>query len=253
MLNFVKHFFVKKAQDAQTGFVKMLVEFDPETASEAEISELDEALTKLTRQMVAAKQAWEREDREAVEIQKNYDLRLAAAERLQAKAEAASPEERAQVEASLGALLAELEKMVPEIDRELREAQEAKVYYDELAQAVKTASERLKTARERLLEAKRRMDVAKVRMERAREQEDRAKVLAGIKQQAGNLGAAFDAMTQKAREMEADAEVHAQKTQLLTPPKSEDPYITQALKEAAGENAPAQASLAGRLAALKKK
>jgi len=253
MLNFVKHFFVKKAQDAQSGFVKLLVEFDPETASEAEISELDEALTKLTRQMVNAKQAWEKEDREAVEIQKNYDLRLAAAERLQAKADAASPEEKAQVEASLGALLAELEKMVPEIDRELREAQEAKVYYDELAQAVKSASERLKTARERLSEAKRRMDVAKVRMERAKEQEDRAKVLAGIKQQAGNLGTAFDAMTQKAQEMEANAEVHAQKTQLLTPPKSEDPYITQALKEAAGEQAPAQTSLADRLAALKKK
>ena len=253
MLNFFKHFFVNKAKDVQSGFVKMLVEFDPETASEAEIGELDDALTKLTQQMVSAKTAWEREDREAKEIQKNYDLRLAAAERLQARAEAAPAEEKAQVEASLATLLADLEKMVPEIEREQREAEEAKVYYDELAGAVKTAAERLKTARERLSEAKRRMDVAKVRMERAKEQEDRAKVLAGIKQQAGNLGTAFDAMTQKAREMEADAEVHAQKTQLLTPPKSEDPYITQALMEAAGESAPAQTSLSDRLAALMKR
>lgn len=253
MLNFVKHFFVKKAQDAQAGFVKMLVEFDPSTASEAEINELDEALTKLTKQMVEAKQAWEREDREAREIQKNYDLRLAAAERLQAKADAAGPEEKAQVEASLAALLGELEKMIPEIDRELREAQEAKVYYDELAQAVKGASERLKTARERLAEAKRRMDVAKVRMERAKEQEERAKVVAGIKLQANNLGTAFDAMSKKAQELETQAEVHAQKSQLLAPPKAEDPYIAQALKEAAGVEAQPQQSLADRLAALKKK
>ncbi|GFK93022.1 hypothetical protein NNJEOMEG_00851 [Fundidesulfovibrio magnetotacticus] len=253
MLNFLKHFFVNKAQDAQSGFVKMLVEFDPETASEAEIGELDDALTKLTRQMVDAKKAWEREDQEAREIQKNYDLRLAAAERLQARAEAAPEGEKAQVEASLAGLLAELEKMVPEIDREQREAQEAKAFYDELAEAVKSASERLKTARERLNDAKRRMEAAKVRMDRAQEQEERAKVVAGIKQQAGNLGTAFDAMTQKAQEMEARTEVHAQKAQLLAPPKSEDPYLAQALKEAQGVSTQPQQSLSDRLAALKKK
>lgn len=253
MLSFLKNFFAVKATDVQTSFVQMLVEFDPETASEAEIATLDEALTKLTGQMVAAKHAWEKEDREAQEIKKNYDLRLAAAERLQAKAEAAQGDEKAQVEASLAALLADLEKMVPEIDREVQEATEAKGYYDELAQAVKSASERLKTARERLSDAKRRMDVAKVRMERAQEQEDRAKVVAGIKKQADSLGTAFDAMSKKAAEMEAKTEVHNQKTQLLAPPKAEDPLIAQALKEAAGEQAKPDQSLADRLAALKKK
>jgi len=253
MISFLKNFFVKKAEDVQTGFVQMLVEFDPETASDAEIATLDEALTKLTQQMVSAKHAWEKEDREAKEIQKNYDLRMAAAERLQAKAESASPDEKPQVEASLASLLSELEKMVPDIDRELKEALEAKGYYDELAQAVKTASERLKTARDRLSDAKRRMDVAKVRMERAEEQEERAKVVAGIKKQADSLGTAFDAMSKKAAEMEAKTEVHTAKTQLLTPPKTEDPYIAQALKEAAGEQAKPEQSLSERLAALKKK
>jgi phage shock protein A len=253
MINFLKHFFANKAQDVQSGFVKMLVAFDPNTATEAEISELDDALTKLTEQMVAAKNAWEKEDRQAKEIQKNYDLRLAAAERLQAKADSAAPEEKAQVEASLASLLSELEKMAPDAEREAKEAEEAKVYYDELSQAVKDSSVRLKTARDRLSEAKRRMDVAKVRMERAEEAEDRAKVLAGIKHQANTLGTAFDAMTQQAEEMEAKAEVHKQKSQLLSPAQSEDPLIAQALKEAAGVEAPAQQSLADRLAALKKK
>jgi chromosome segregation ATPase len=253
MISFLKNFFVAKATDVQSGFVQMLVEFDPETASEAEIATLDEALTKLTQQMVAAKHAWEKEDREAQEIQKNYDLRLAAAERLQAKAETAQGDEKGQVEASLATLLSDLEKMVPEIEREAREAVEAKCYYDELAQAVKSASERLKTARERLSDAKRRMDVAKVRMERAQEQEDRAKVVAGIKKQADSLGTAFDAMSKKASEMEAKTEVANHKTQLLAPPKSEDPILAQALKEAAGEQAAPSVSLSDRLAALKKK
>ena len=253
MFDFLKHFVTKKAQDAQGGFVKLLVEFDPETASEAEIGELDDALTRLTQQMVAAKTAWEREDREAKEIQKNYDTRLAAAERLQGMADAASGDEKPKIEASLATLLGELEKMVPDVERELQEATDAKVYYDELAQAVKDAAERLRTARTRLSEAKRRMDTAKVREERAREQEDRAKVVAGIKQQASTIGTAFDAMTKKAQELEAKTEVHNQKTQLLTPPKSDDPYLAQALKEASGEQAPAQQSLSERLAALKKK
>ncbi len=254
MFNFLKHFVVKKAEDAQTGFLQMLVEFDPETASEAEIAELDEALTKLTQQMIGAKKAWEKEQREADDIQKTYDLRVSAAERLQAKAEAAGPEEKAQIEATLAKLLEDLEKMVPEVEREGTEAAEAKVYFDELASAVKSAAERLKTARDRLSEAKRRMDVAKVRMERAEEQEERAKVVAGIKKQVSNMGTAFDSMTKKAESMEAQAEVHKTKTTLLTPSKgSEDPILAQALKEAAGETDKPSQSLSERLAALKKK
>lgn len=253
MINFMKNFFLSKATDAQSSLVRLLVEFDPETASEAEIATLDEALTKLTQQMIAAKQAWEKEDREAKEIKNNYDLRLSAAERLQAKADAASAEEKPKIEASLAGLVAELEKMVPEIDREAKEAEEAKGYYDELAEAVKTSAGRLKTARDRLSDAKRRMDVAQVRAQRAQEQEDRAKVVAGIKKQADSMGAAFDAMSRKAAELEAQAEVHTEKTRLLTPPKSEDPYLAEALKEAAGKAEPAPQSLGDRLAALKKK
>jgi DNA repair exonuclease SbcCD ATPase subunit len=254
MISFLKHYFEKKAENVQNGFTKLLVEFDPQTASEAEIGELDEALTKLTQQMVGAKNAWDKELRQSQEIQKNYDLRLSAAERLQAKSAAApSPEEKAQVEASLAKLLDELEKMAPEVQREAQEAKESQGYYEELNQAVKTASERLKTARERLSDAQRRMDLAKVRMERAKEQEDQAMVLSGIKKQASSIGTAFEAMSKRADEMETQAEVHRQKAQLLTPPQGgDDPLIAAALKEASGDTAKPQQSLADRLAALKK-
>jgi chromosome segregation ATPase len=254
MISFLKHFLEKKAEDVQSGFTKLLVEFDPQSASEAEIGELDEALTKLTQQMVGAKNAWDKEQREAEEIQRNYNLRLSAAERLQDKAAAAaSPEEKAQIEASLAKLLDELEKMAPEAQREAQEAKEAQGYYEELNQAVKTASDRLKTARARLSDAQRRMDVAKVRMERAKEQEERAMVLSGIKQQASTIGTAFEAMSKRTDELETKAEVHKQKAQLLTPPQGgDDPLITAALKEAAGETAKPQQSLAERLASLKK-
>lgn len=252
MLSFLKQYLVKKTDDVQSGFLRLIVEFDPETASEAEIGELDEILTKLTRQMVAAKASWDKEQREAEAIKKAYALRVGAAERLQVQMEAAPADQKAQYEASLGRLVAELEKMVPEVEREEAEAREAKTYYDELNQAVKTASERLKSARSRLTEARRRMDMAQIRAERAKEQEERAKVLSGIKQQADKLGTAFDAMTARAEELEMKAQVHQEKVKLLTQPKEEeDPLIAQALKDAAGV-AP-EKSLSERLATLKNK
>jgi len=254
MLEFLKHYFVKKADDVQSGFIKLIVEFDPESASEAEIGELDAVLTKLTRQMVTAKAAWDKEQHEAEAIHQAYALRVAAAERLQAQAEAVTPEDKVRIEASLAKLVTDLEKMVPDVEREEAEATEAKTYYDELSGAVKTASERLKTARARLTEAKRRMDTAKIRAERAEEQEEHAKVLSGIKQQADKLGTAFDAMSKRAEELETTAKVHQEKAKLLTPPKEEeDPLIAQALRDAAGTPRPEATSLSDRLAALKKK
>ncbi|MGD9610531.1 MAG: hypothetical protein AB7U59_14075 [Desulfovibrionaceae bacterium] len=251
MFGFLKQYVSKKTEDVQAGFLRLIVEFDPESASEAEIGELDEVLTKLTRQMVEAKSAWDKEQHEAAEIRKAYGLRVGAAERLQAQMETADAEQKARIEASLGKLVAELEKMVPEVEREESEAVEAKTYYDELNGAVKTAAERLKTARARLAEAKRRMDTAKIRVERAAEQEQRAKVLTGIKQQADKLGTAFDAMTKRAEELETQTQVHQEKAKLLSVPKEEeDPLIAQALRDAAGT--PPEKSLSERLAALKK-
>jgi chromosome segregation ATPase len=252
MMGFLKQYLVKKTDDVQSGFLKLIVEFDPESASEAEIGELDEILTKLTRQMVAAKASWDKEQQEAEAIKKAYTLRVGAAERLQTQMETADADQKEKIETSLTKLVAELEKMVPEVEREEAEATEAKAYYEELNSAVKTASERLKTARSRLTEAKRRMDMAKIRAERAEEQEERAKVLSGIKQQADKLGTAFDAMSSRAKELETKAQVHQEKAKLLTQPKEEeDPLIAQALKDAAGT--PPEKSLSDRLAALKNK
>jgi len=255
MFDFLKHFALKKAEDVQTGFMQMLVQFDPEGASEAEISQLDEALTKLTRQMIEAKKDYDRELKEAQEIKKNYDLRVAAAERLQAQMDqAADPAQKAAVEASLAKLVADLEDMLPKVEREAKQADEAKAYYDELNGAVKTASERLKTARDFLADAQHRMNSAQLQAAKAAEQEDRAKIMAGITKQATHMGTALEAMNKRTDELETQAAAHKEKAVLLTPPvHDEDPLIAQALKDAAGEKPADSVSLADRLAALKKK
>jgi chromosome segregation ATPase len=254
MFDFLKHFALTKAEDAQTGFMQMLVRFDPEGASEAEIGQLDEALTKITRQMVVAKNDYDRELKEAQEIKKNYDLRVTAAERLQAQMDqAADPAQKSAIEASLAKLVADLEDMLPKVEREAKQADEAKSYYEDLSSAVKTASERLKTARANLSDAQRRMNSAQLQAQKAAEQEERAKMLAGITKQAGAMGTALESMTKRAEELETQAAAHREKAALLAPPAhDEDPLIAQALQEAAGEKPAASVSLADRLAALKK-
>jgi chromosome segregation ATPase len=255
MFDFLKHFALKKTEDVQTGFMQLLVQFDPEGATEAEIGQLDEALTKITVQMIGAKKDYDRELKEAQEIQKNYDLRVAAAERLQTQMDAeADAAKKAAIEKSLATLVADLEQMLPKVEREAREADEAKSYCDDLTSAVKTASERLKTARANLSDAQRRMNSAQLQARKAAEQEERAKMLAGITKQATTMGTALEAMTKRAEDLETQAAAHKEKAALLTPPKhDEDPLIAQALRDAAGEKPVETVSLADRLAALKKK
>ncbi|CAM2058454.1 conserved hypothetical protein [Desulfovibrionales bacterium] len=253
MFEFLKHFAKTKAEDAQSGLMRLLVEFDPEGASEAEISQLYAALTKITRQMFDAKKDYDRELKEAEEIRKNYDLRVNAAERLQVRLDAtADTAEKAQIEASLNKLVADLEAMTSQAEREQQEAKDAKAYYEELNAAVKIASERLNSSRTHLTNAKRRMDMAKLQAQRANEQEGRAKSLAGITQQTNRLSSALEAMTKRAEELEIDATVSHEKTSLLTSSKDDpDPLIAQALQEAQGKKP--ILSLQDRLAVLKRK
>lgn len=252
-LPFFKHFVKSQVTNFQRGLMDILVGFDPETAGEAEIAQLDEALTKFTQQMVEAKKSWETEQHEADTIQANYNQRLAAADRLQAMIdEESDPTKRQNIEKTLENLLGELEKMKEDVDRETAEAGDAKEYFDELSSAVKSAAERLKSAKANIENAKRKMATAEVRLERAREQEERTKILAGIKQDSSQIGSALDAMKRRADQMDQQAESSKIKTDLLkSPSATDDPILKQALSDVSDQ--PAKMSSQERLAALKKK
>ncbi|WP_027184378.1 hypothetical protein [Desulfovibrio inopinatus] len=250
---FVKNFGKQKAQDAGKSIVQSLASWDPEAASAAEIESMEERLNSLTQKVAEARQSYQKEKKEADEIEALYNQRLKAAEILQEKL-TADPG-NSQIETAMEQVVATLEEMQPDIEREIQEAEEAKAFMQELEDVAKIAADKLKTARKTLDAAKRDMERAKIREGQAKEQSERAAELAGLRKQSDDLGSALDAMRREADKANAQADAARTKAKLLAPTKQEtvgNDALAEAMKEAAGEPAKPTA-ISDRLAALKRK
>ena len=251
---FVKNFGKQKVHQTGQSLVQMLAGWDPDTASAAEIEQMEERLDKLTTQVAQARQTWQKEQEEADAIEKLYDQRMKASELLQGKLEQATGEEAAALEKALTELVDMLESMQPDIEREMEEAKEAEAFMKELEEVATLSAEKLKTARRTLENAKRDMARAKIREQRAQERADQAAQLAGLRQETDQLGSALSAMKREAESAEARAEAMNLKSRLLAPTKEEktNSLVEEALKQAGG-GAPKPSNITDRLAGLKRK
>ncbi len=251
--SFIKNFGVQKVQDTGKSVVRALASWDPEGASEAEIKQMNERLDKIVKQVADARQIHKKEQQEADAINKLYAQRLKAAEILEAKM--ASAGEADLTAQSLEKLLGQLETMQPEIEREEREAVEAKLFMEELEIVAKTSAEKLKNARKTLDGAKRDMQMAKIREQRAKDQADRASLVAGISKETDQLGSALSAMQEEAKNANAKADAFKTKASLLatTEEEKDDDLIAAAMAEAQGTHEKPAGSISDRLNALRKK
>jgi hypothetical protein len=246
----------KLGQVGQT-ITQRIVSWDPETASQAEIEEMIKELDKITVEAGKAKAEYDREQAEANAAHKNYERYMSAAELLNKQvdeAKAGGNEPKAlEVGTSLEKLLGELEKLSPEVDREVREADEAKAYYSELKDLAQLTAEKVKTARSQLDSAKRDMQRAEIEKQRSAARAEKAEHVAGLRKDTSSLGVALAAMNKQAEQAKASASASDMKTELLTPVKEkEDEHIKAALSAVTGEAA-ATGSVTDRLAALRKK
>lgn len=257
IFGFLKSFGKNKFGQVGESITQKIVAWDPETASQAEIENMIEELDKVTREAGKAKADFEREKSEAEAVQKNYDRYISAADVLNGQLEAAKSagdEGKAkELEQSLDKLLKDLENMNPEVEREAREADEARVYYEELKNLAETAADKVKTARAQLDKAKRDMRMAEVEQQRAQARAEKAEQIAGLKHETSSLGVALASMNKQADEARASAEASEMKAKLLSPQaQTKDENIEAALKTVAGEKA-SEGSLSDRLAALRRK
>lgn len=254
MLAFIKNLLGVKTDRAVQGAVEALVRWDPQAATEAELRTMEEQLDELGRQVAQARIAFDREQREADEIAKLSAQRMAAAEQLQARIDAATdPEQKAGLERSLETIIGMLEEMAPEVEREAQDAVEAREFLQMLEKSYAEAGGKLKTARAELQRAQRDMDRAEQKRESAERQAEAARRAAGLAGSTSGLNVALKAMKEAAEKDLASAEAANAKSRLLTPtaPEKEDPNIAAAMAAAAGK--PTASSLSDRLAALKKK
>ncbi|MEN6440715.1 MAG: hypothetical protein ABFD97_19255 [Syntrophobacter sp.] len=254
-MSFMANLFKKHAENAVTSIQQFLVTLDPETATEAQIAEFSDQLTKASEELARARAEYKKEAREATEIQALYDKRLEAAAIIEQQVAATEdPAQKASLSESLEKIVSMLEQMKPDVDREKLEADDAKAMMDELTKFVEESAAALRDARSRLEHAKADMRRAELEKERAEKRARTAEVLAGIKKGGGTFNVALDAMQKKADEAKVKADAANTRSSLLTPTDAEkdDKHIAAALAKASGKVDPSTASISDRLAALKK-
>jgi len=255
ILNFIKNLAGVKKDDAIQGAVDALVRWDPKAATEAELRTMEEHLDKLGMQVAQARAALNKEQKEADAIRLLSRQRMAAAEQLEKQAaEATDPARKTELEKSMTTLIAMLEQMAPEVDRETADATHAREFLEMLETAYADAGTKLKAARSELGRAERDMQRAARQRDMAERQAEAARQAAGLTRVTSGLNVALKSMQDSAARDLAASEAAAAKTRLLKPtkPEQEDPNIAKAMAAAAGQPTSAP-SLSERLAALKDK
>lgn len=250
--SFTSVFAKKKTEKVGQSIVQILASWDPESASSAELEQMEARLDKLVQQVAEARQVYKKEQEEADTINKLYEQRLKAAEILQQKQDA-NPDNK-EIGSALTGLVTDLEEMLPEIQREEEEAKEAKQFMEELEEVAKLSADKLKNAKKELKKATQDMARAEVREERAKDREEQAAKLAGLRNETDQLGSALSAMKKNAEKSNAKAEAATMKARLLGAEKkdSSNDLIKEAMQAAESGDKKAE-SVTDRLAALKKK
>ena len=253
MFSFMKSFVGAKGQQIGNDIVQAIVEMDPETATQAQLEQMEQDLDKAGAVIQKLSAELEREIREYNVAKTRYDQLMGAAEVLQRKLENECSD-RAGLEASLTKLVGQLEALAPEVTQEEKDVNDVRALLDTAKDAYKEKAEALTTAKANLERTKREMQRAIMQEEREGEKAARAAEVAGLRNnKSNNLNAATQAFQRRADEAKAKAAASAMKTEALTKgaPASSDANIQAALKEAAGAPAPTE-SLQERLARLKK-
>ncbi len=245
---FLKQYGMSKASDVLDEFASAVVAFDPEIASRAQIEMMEAELRKLGRRLAEAEAEVRREHQETAALRESYDTYLKAARQLETKlAQSPHPE----IEASLAKIVAKLEALKPEIEREEQEDREVEAWRVELRRSFEELGRKLKQAQGDLRSARRQMDMARLQKQRAEEHERRAQEVAGMTSSMSALSVALDAMNQQTTQLRAETETLQFKAGLFQAERLEnDPHIAAALDAARGKSGRTGQSLIERLAAL---
>lgn len=252
MLSFIRNLIGVKADQAVDGAVAAIVRWDPQSATEAELLTMEQNLDEVGRQVAQARAGFDKERREADAIQALSRQRMAAAEQISAAIAAATdPATKTDLERSLATLVAMLEEMAPEVDREKQDVVDAEGFLRSLEETYQQAGQKLKSARAELTRAQRDMGRAEQQRAMAERKADAARQAAGLAKATSGLSVALKAMQDSAARDLQEAEAANAKARLLTPtkPETEDRHIAAAMAQVRGEAAPG--NLSDRLAALR--
>lgn len=246
-MSFLSNFFKVQGKNVKKALNQVIVEFDPEGATEAEIRTLEDHFNDLLVKLGNAQVELNRERQEADHAKLTYNKYMSAAEKLNAQIEAGDTS--SEIAIALAEALDFLEKHVPEMEREEQEAKEAEEYFNEIKQTAEVLRDKLLSAKRSIESAKKDMDKAKMRKERAAAKAENAAALAGLRDSTSSIGEASKAMLERAEKEKAEAVALETKAQMLSGKVS---GTSSTLDKLLNDKPESSGSLSDRLKSLKR-
>jgi chromosome segregation ATPase len=252
---FMKNFLGVKGGQAADGVVRALVQLDPDAATQADLRTMDADLDRAGQTISKLRADLAQEQKEYDAINRQYGELMSAAELLKKQVDdPQTPADRkADLSKSLDGLVARLEQMAPELDRDKQMVTETQSLIAEAEQAYKDKAQALANAKQNLDRARHELQHASIEEQRAHERAQQAEVVAGLKRSStSTLTVALDAMQRSADEAHQRAAASTLKAETLTEVKTAavDPNVAAALAQVHGTSSPQ--SVSDRLAALKR-
>lgn len=256
-MSFILNLLGVKTDQAVNGLISTIVQWDPQSATEAELRNMEQNLDELGRQVASARMTFEKERQEAEVIQTLANQRLAAADQLQSQLNTTvDPTRRAEIERSLATLVGMLEAMAPDVDREKQDAADANEFLQMLQSTYQQAADKLRNAHSDLQRAHRDVQRAEQQREVAERRAEASRQAAGLSGATSGLTVALKAMQDAAQRNLAAAQAANQKARLLAPtsPETSDPNIALAMARVRGTLPPPTSdTLTSRLQMLRQK
>ena len=205
ILNFFGSFGKAKVEEGVKATAAALARLDPEAASQAQISMLENKLAELRSRLIKAQRAYDKDLQETADWQDKEQKTLQALKILKARYES-NPNDAALM-SKARRLRTSMDNIHENIAREQREDAQAKAILDQVQALYDKVRERRGTIESKLSDAKQRMESAKLREEQGKMREQEAKEIADMEGGFDDIGVALDAMNKAAGDAEHKAAV----------------------------------------------
>lgn len=245
-MTFLTNFLKAKANDALNGLTQTAIQFDPATASAAQIATVSDALSAVNRRLAELQMNFESAKKKVVDDEAEIHRNIDAATLLsgQGKDDKAGP------------LLDNVEKTLnPKLIADKQDVADIEETIKQFEGRRNDLQTKLSTAKSRTDTAQRDLERAKLQAARAHDMEDQAKKDAGLLQSVNDLDVASNAMEQAAAKARIDADTAMRNAKSLggmaSGDRSTDPDVAAAFAAADGKGTAPTMSVADRLAAMK--
>lgn len=251
-LNFFKHFSKAKVADLEESMVQLAVALDKDGVAEAAILQKSEEHDQRIAMLQEANADYLREQKEYEQELDLYTRYMNEAENIQRLLTDPNRDPKfieAELTSDLNEILNLIEERAPILEKEKREAEQARAWMTDMQEAVEEISKELMSLRETVNNTKREIAQAEIEKERNRKRAEQAEVLAGLKKSGNKFDVAINALKQQADKEKAEAEKYQIKAESL---KTTKPKATEIVGKYSTTTPTASAeSLSERLARLK--